>query len=416
VPLPTGLGALANRDFRVYYAGNLVAQIGSWMQAVSQSWLVLQLTDSAFLLGLIATLQSGPVLLLAVFTGVLADRLTKRHILQVTQSVQAILALGLALLVWSGHVRYGYVAAMAVIWGVTSALDQPARQSFIMELVGRAHVASAVGLNSASFNTARIIGPAVAGLLIARIGLFAGFLLNAVAFAVSIAALTRVPARAPSPRAGTTILEETLEGLAYAGRSSAIRFVLSLQAIVSFCVFNFSVYVPLLARNVLGLGSEGFGLLMACLGVGAVAAGLSLGAIGSRRLAPARIAVAVAAACAGLLGLSVTRSVWLAAGLLVGVGFTGTIAMAGCNTSLQLMAPDALRGRMMSVYILLSSGIFPIGAFVVGSLSQAWGVSAAFGVNGLVGLTALGVSVWLNPGRLKRPQAVGVDSARGTIH
>ena len=405
MPLPSGLRALANRDFRVYYAGNLVAQIGSWMQTVSQSWLVLQLTDSPFLLGLIATLQSGPILLLAVFTGVLADRLTKRNILIATQVVHGALALALGLLVWSGHVRYGYVAAMAVTWGVMSALDQPTRQSFIMELVGREHVTSAVGMNSASFNAARIIGPAVAGVLIARVGLFVGFMLNALAFVVSITALTRVPARAPTLRAHTTILEATVEGLRYAARTPAVRFVLTLQIVVSFCVFNFSVYVPLLARNVLGLGSEGFGLLMASLGVGAVAAGLSLGAIGSRRPPPNLIAAAAGAACAGLLGLAVTRSVGPAAVLLAGVGFAGTLAMGGCNTSLQLMAPDALRGRMMSLYTLLSSGVFPIGAFFIGSLSQTWGVSIAFAVNGALGLAALGTSVWLTPRRIRRSRA-----------
>jgi predicted MFS family arabinose efflux permease len=402
MPLPAGLIALANRDFRVYYAGNLVAQVGSWMQSVSQSWLVLQLTNSPFLLGLTATLQSGPILVLAVFTGALADRLTKRNILIVTQGVQGALALVLGLLVWSGHVRFGYIAVMAVVWGITSAFDQPTRQSFIMELVGRSHVVSAVGMNSASFNTARIVGPAVAGVLIARVGLFAGFMLNALAFAVSIAALTRVPARGPTPRASTTILDETLEGLTYAVRTPAVRFVLSLQVVVSFCVFNFSVYVPLLARNVLGLGSEGFGLLMASLGVGAIAAGLSLGTLGTRRPAPNVIATAATAACAGLVGLAVTRSVGLAIVLLAAVGFAGTLAMAGCNTSLQLIAPDAMRGRMMSLYTLLSSGVFPIGAFVVGALSQSWGVSTAFAVNGLVGLAVLGVSVWLTPARVRR--------------
>ena len=402
MPLPTGLRALANRGFRVYYGGNMVAQIGSWMQTVSQSWLVLQLTDSPFLLGLIATLQSGPILLLAVFTGVLADRVVKRNILVITQSVQGALALVLGFLVWSGHVRYGYVAVMAVIWGVMSAFDQPARQSFVMELVGREHVTSAVGMNSASFNTARIVGPALAGVLIARVGLFVGFMLNALAFVVSLVNLSRVPARPPSPRGSTTILEETLEGLGYAARTPAVRFVLSLQVVVSFCVFNFSVYVPLLARNVLGLGSEGFGLLMASLGVGAVVAGLSLGAIGTRRPAPNLIAAAAAAACAGLLGLAATRSVTPAAILLAMVGFTGTTAMAGCNTSLQLMAPDAMRGRMMSLYTLLSSGVFPIGALFIGSLSQTWGVSVAFAVNGTIGLAALGTSVWLTPRRIRR--------------
>ena len=387
---PAGLRALASRDFRVYYAGTLVSQIGNWMQTVTQSWLVLELTGSPFMLGLISTLQSGPILLLSIFTGVLADRLTKRNVLLFTQAVQGSLALVLGLLVWSGHVRYWTVAGMAVMWGVMNALDQPTRQSFIMELVDRRHVTSAVGMNSASFNSARIVGPAVAGVLIARFGLFPGFLLNALAFVVSITALTRVPARPPIPRAGAApVLEELTAGIAYALRTPAIRFTLGLQIIVSFCVFNFSVYVPLLASKVLGLGSEGFGFLMAALGIGAVTAGLSLGAISSRPPVPRLLAVALGLACAGLLGLSVTRSVGLAAVLLVAIGFTGTIVMVGCNTSLQLAAPDALRGRIMSLYTLLSGGVFPIGAFWVGAVSEARSVSAAFLVNGLIGLGAL---------------------------
>jgi predicted MFS family arabinose efflux permease len=390
VPLPAGLRALSRRDFRVYYAGTLVSQIGNWMQSVTQSWLVLELTGSPFLLGLTSTLQSGPILLLSIFAGVLADRLTKRNVLLCTQAVQGSLALVLGLLVWTGHARYWTVAAMAVMWGVMNALDQPTRQSFIMELVDRRHVTSAIGMNSASFNSARIVGPAVAGVLIARIGLFPGFLLNALAFAVSIFALTRVPARPPTPRTGTApMMEEIAEGVAYALRTPALRFVLGLQIIVSFCVFNFSVYVPLLASKVLGLGSEGFGFLMAALGVGAVTAGFSVGAIGSRAPPPGLIAVCVGAACAGLLGLSVTRHVWPAALLLVAVGFTGTIGMVGCNTSLQLAAPDALRGRIMSLYTLLSGGIFPIGAFFVGAVSEAAGVSRAFALNGALGLAAL---------------------------
>jgi MFS family permease len=390
VPLPVGLRALSNRDFRVYFAGTLVSQVCNWMQTITMSWLVLQLTSSPFLLGLIATLQFGPILLLSVFAGILADRLTKRNVLIFTQAGQAALALCLAALVWSGHARYWNVASMAVLWGVMSAIDQPTRQSFIIELVGRSHVVSAVGLNSASFNSARIVGPAVAGVLIARVGLFAGFLINALAFLVSITALTRVPAKPPTPRSGSAaVLEEIAEGVAYAARTPTMWLVLGLQVIVSFCVFNFSVYVPLLARKVLGLGSEGFGFLMAALGVGAVAAGLSLGAIGSREPPRRVIAWAVGLACAGLLGLSVARSFWVAALLLAMVGFTGTIVNAGCNTSLQLGAPDALRGRIMSLYTLLSGGIFPVSAFFVGAVSEAAGVSWAFAVNGALGLVAL---------------------------
>src|SRR5262245_61484606 len=199
------------------------------MQTITQSWLVLELTNSAFLLGLIATLQFGPILLLSVFGGILADRLVKRDILIVTQAVQAALALCLGILVWSGHARYWNVAVMAIGWGVMSALDQPTRQSFVMELVDRRNVASAVGMNSASFNAARILGPAAAGVLIARVGLFAGFLVNAFAFVVSIAALARIPSRRPTPRAtSVTVLEEIAEGIAYAARTPPVRFLLGL--------------------------------------------------------------------------------------------------------------------------------------------------------------------------------------------
>jgi len=396
VPLPAGLRALASPHFRVYFAGTLVSQICAWMQTVTQSWLVLQLTNSPFLLGLIVTLQFGPILLLSVFAGILADRLTKRNILIFTQAVQGALALTLAGLVWSGHARYGNVAVLAMMLGVMTALDQPTRQSFIMELVGRRWVASAVGLNSVSFNAARIVGPAVAGILIARVGLFMGFLLNGLAFGVSIAALTRVPARPPAPRASAApMLREIAEGIAYVIRTPAVRFVLGLQVIVSFCVFNFSVYVPLLATEVLGLGSEGFGFLMTMLGVGAMTAGLSLGAISARGLSSTVIAGAVGVACAGLLGLAVTRTFWPAGTLLAVVGFTATLAVTGCNTSLQLAAPDALRGRIMSLYTVLSGGIFPVSAFFVGAISEAAGVSRAFAVNGLLGLAALALLVSL---------------------
>jgi MFS family permease len=396
VPLPSGVAALSNRDYRVYFTGNVVAQIGSWMQTVSQSWLVLQLTNSPFLLGLTSTLQFGPILLLSAFTGVLADRLVKRNILIVTQSAQATLAFALGVLVWTDRAQYWNIAVVAVLWGLTSAFDQPTRLSFVMELAGRQHVVSAVGMNSASFNAARIVGPSVAGVLIARVGLFAGFVLNALAFLVSIVALSNIPARRPSPRTGTTtVVQEIAEGIAYALRTAAVRFILSVQVIISFCVFNFSVYVPLLARDVLGLGSEGFGLLMASLGIGAITAGLSLGAIGARRLPLRLIAAAAGCACAGLVGLSAVRSFWPAAALLAGVGLTGTFVVTSCNTSLQLMTPDALRGRVMSLYILLSGGVFPIGAFVIGWISEAWGVSTAFAFNGVLGLLALVATTWL---------------------
>lgn len=345
-------------------------------------------------------MQSGPILLFSIFTGVLADRTTKRTLLFVTQSTQCGLALTLGLLAWGGHAQYWHVLVVAVMWGIMSSIDQPARQSFVMELVGRAHVTSAVGLNSASFNAARIVGPSIAGLLIARVGLSPGFFLNAVAFVIAIALLTRVPGRRPAPRQATaTFGEDMREGLVYALGTPRVRLILGLQIIVSFCVFNFSVYVPLLAKNVLGMGAEGFGLLMGALGVGALSAGLAFGGFGGSAPRPTTIAVSVAVACGGLVGLSLTRWFWLAALLLTMTGFAGTLAMAGCNTSLQLIAPDALRGRVMSLYSLLSGGVFPIGAFVVGFISEHWGVPRAFLTQGLLGLFALAtLLIWWRRG------------------
>ena len=404
MPLPAGLRALNQRDYRVYFTGTVIGQTGTWMQTVTQSWLVLQLTNSPFKLGLTSTLLFGPILLFSIFTGVLADRATKRTLLFVTQTTQCGLALTLGLLAWGGHAQYWHVLVVAVMWGIMSSIDQPARQSFVMELAGREHVASAVGLNSAGFNGTRIIGPSIAGLLIARVGLSPGFFLNAVAFVIAIVLLTRVPGRRPTPRlSATTFVEDLLEGLVYALGTPWVRFILGLQIIVSFCVFNFSVYVPLLARNVLGMGAEGFGLLMGALGVGALSAGLSLGGFGGSAPRATTIAVSAAVACSGLVGLSLTRWFWLAAVLLVITGFSGTLAVAGCNTSLQLMAPDSLRSRVMSLYTLLSGGVFPIGAFVVGFISEHWGVPRAFLAQGALGLGALAaLFIWWRRGARER--------------
>jgi predicted MFS family arabinose efflux permease len=406
VRIPDGLRALHHRDFRVYYAGLLVAMTGTWMQNVAQAWLVLQLTNSPLLLGLIGTLQFAPILLFSVVTGAIADRVSKRRLLVTTLVTQSVLALTLAVLVGSGHARYWHVAAVAVIWGFAAALDQPARQSFVMELVGREDVMSAVGLASAAFNMARIVGPSVAGLLIGRAGIAPTFALNVLFFAVAIGALLSLERRRPVPRVtATTMIEEIVEGLGYALRTPRVRLLLGLLLIVSFCVFNFSIYVPLLARTVLGLGSEGFGLLMTALGVGAVAAGLSIGTVTGRQPSLVLAAIALSVACAGLLGLAAVGQVWTAAVLLVMVGFTATLVSAACNTSLQLLAPDRLRGRVMSVYTLVSGGVFPLGAFWVGAVSEARGVSTAFAVNGSLGLAGLGaLLLWWRarpPGRLR---------------
>jgi len=396
MPLPYGLRALNHRDFRRFYFSQLVAQVGSWMQTVAQAWLVLQLTNSPFKLGLLSTLQFSPVLLFSIVSGAVADRLPKRPLLVATQTTYACQGLLIALLVTTGHVEYWHVAVLGLALGFANVVEQPARQSYLMDLVGRADVSSAVALNSAGFNLARIIGPAVAGVVIARLDVAPAFLVSGLGFLGVIVTLLRMEARglpAASPRA--TILEEIAEGVRYVAGTPRLRLAIGFVFVVSLCVFNFSVYVPLLAKNVLGFGAEGFGFLMASLGVGAVGGALTVGARAAREPSVRSMFASATLALTMLLGLGVARRVELAVPLLFFTGYWGIMLMASCNTAIQLQAPDVLRGRVMSLYTWVSGGVFPVGAFIVGSIAQAWGVSAAFLWNGALGLTAVGgLALW----------------------
>jgi predicted MFS family arabinose efflux permease len=396
VPFPRGLHALNHRDFRLFWSGQLVSLIGTWMQSVAQAWLVLQLTDSPLRLGLIGTFQFAPVLLFSVVAGALADRLPKRRLILATQTALCLQALTITALVWTGHVQYWHVAVLALLLGCANVLDMPTRQAFVAEMVGKGDLVNAVALNSAAFNGARIVGPALAGLLIARFGVAPAFLLNGLSFLVVIGALFLVHAEgAPRPRAGTTVAQEVLEGLRYARRTPRIALMLGLVLVVSLCVFNFSVFVPLLARSVLGLGAEGFGFLMAALGVGAVTGALSLATLGGRQTPLRAIFMAGALSCAALLALATTAEFRVAVVLLFLTGYFSIVFVASCNTTLQLTTPDELRGRVMSLHTLMFGGVFPLGSFLVGAIAEAFGVPAALfaaGAGGLVGLAA--VAVW----------------------
>lgn len=393
--LPTGLRALHHPDFRRFFVAQLVAQTGTWMQTVAQAWLVLQITPSPFKLGLIGTLQFAPILLFSLVTGALADRLPKRRVLLFTQTALAGQALGLAALVASGRVEYWHVAVLAFGTGLANVIDQPARQSLVAEIVGRADVGSAVSLNSASFNAARIVGPSVGGLVIAGAGVVPAFLLNALGFAISISILLTLEAHGrPRSRPGR-VRDDIRTGLHYALRRPEIVLTLALLFAVALCVFNFTVYVPLVARTVLDVGAQGFGFLMAALGVGAVSGALAVGALGPRHPPRSLMFGAAAIACTALVALSAVRTFWAAAVVLFVMGFFGLVLVASCNTTMQLAAPDELRGRLMSLYTLIWGGTFPIGAFIVGSVSEQWGVGRALLVNGALGLSGVAVLlVW----------------------
>jgi MFS family permease len=387
---PAGLRALNHRDFRRFYGGQLVSLVGTWMQTVGQAWLVLSLTDSPFLLGLIGTIQYAPIMAFVVLSGAVVDRLPKRRVLLVTQAALAVQAFTLAALVAAGHVRYWHVAVLAFLYGLVNSLDMPARQSFVATLVGRGDVASAVSLNSAAFNTARMVGPAVAGLLIARVGVAPAFVLNGLSFVCVLAALATVRAEgAPAARVSAGMAADIRSGLAYAFRTPRIRLALGVVFLLSLFVFNFTVSVPLLARDVLGLGAEGFGFLMAALGIGAVGGALMLGAVGRTQPPVEMILTTAVVACGATLALAAVTHFAMAVAVLLVVGFASIATAAACNTTLQVTAPDELRGRVMSLYALVFGGTFPLASFLVGIVAEHWGVRTVFVVNGALGLVGL---------------------------
>lgn len=252
-----GLRALNHPAFRSFFLAQLVALVGAWMQTVAQAWLVLQLTDSPFKLGLLGTVQFGPILLLAPFAGVIADRWSRRHLLIAAQAALLGQAWALALLVATGRARYWQIVLLSLVTGLAHALDAPARQSLVMRLVGREDLVNAVALNSASYNTARIVGPAVAGVLIARVGVVPAFVINGLGFALVLVTLLGLPDDPSRHAGGTSMRHDFAEGLRYAVRTPRVRILLGLLFAVSLCVFNFVVYVPLLARTVLHLGPRG---------------------------------------------------------------------------------------------------------------------------------------------------------------
>src|SRR5690242_12710604 len=389
--VPAGLRALRHRDFRLFWSGQLVSLIGTWMQSVGQSWLVLELTNSPFRLGMIGTLQFGPILLFSFLGGAISDRVRKRRMLIGTQSALMLQALTLSALVWSGHVRFWHVAVLAALYGLANTLDMPARQSFIAHLVPRGDLMNAIALNSAVFNGARVVGPAAAGLLVAQYGTAAAFLFNGLSFLAVIAALVAIRTEgAPRPPSGLGMGAEIAQGVRYALGTPRIALVFCLLLSVSLFVVNTNVVVPLIARNVLHQGAHGFGLLMASLGVGAMIGALTVAALAVGRPPLGFVVGPAIAAAALLLALSAVQRFGLAAVVLVALGFSQIVFMTGCNTTVQITVPVDLRGRIMGLYALVFAGMTPIGSLMMGTIAERWGVDRACAVGGSVGLLLIG--------------------------
>ncbi len=385
--LPAGLRALGHRDFRLFWCGQLVSLIGTWMQSVGQSWLVLELTNSPFRLGLIGALQFGPILLFSFLSGAISDRVRKRRLLLGTQAALMLQAFTLAVLVASGHVQFWHVAVLAALYGLATTLDMPSRQSYVAHLVPRGDLMNAIALNSAVFNGARVVGPAAAGLLVARYGTAAAFLVNGASFLAVLGALAAIRTEgAPHPRSGLGIRAEIAEGVRYAAGTPRVALVMGLLTVVGLFLVNMNVLVPLIARDVLNEGAHGFGLLMAALGVGAVAGALAVAVLAVGR-PPVAMVVGPALAAAGLLLLlSTARHFGVTATVLVALGFAQIVFMTTCNTTVQIAVPDDLRGRVMGLYALVFAGMTPIGALIMGAVAERWGVSRACAVGGGAGL------------------------------
>jgi len=389
--LARGFRALEVRNYRLYWSGQLISQSGSWMQRTAQDWLVLQLTHSPFALGVVTALQFLPIMLLSLVGGVISDRMSKHRLVLITQTAALIQTIIFAVLVSTGMIQLWHIYILATAQGIINAIDNPARQTFAVELVGREYLVNAVALNSMTFNGARIIGPALAGLLIAKVGTASTLYLNAVSFVAVIAGLLMMdPAAffsAPPPMTGPAG-RRLLEGLAYVWRTPTVMMIMIIVAAIGTFGYNFSVVIPLLAGFVLHTDAAGFGGLSAFLGAGSL-----IGAIGiayARKITLRRLVIA--SGCFSLLlgAVALSTSYLLSAVLLIAIGFAGILFSTSANSLLQLTVPDSLRGRVMGLYMLLFAGSTPIGGFLIGSLSNVIGVSETLLLCALLCLLGVG--------------------------
>jgi len=380
--------ALRHRNFRLFVFGQGISVIGTWMQSTAQVWLVLTLTNSPFLLGTVNAFQWIPVTLLSLVGGVYADRLPKRRLLLITQTSLMVLPFVLALLTWTGIVRYWHIAALALLLGLTNSLDMPTRQSFFAEMVEREDLANAIALNSAIINGGRVIGPAVAGLIIASAGVAPAFLLNGISFLAVIAALASMQVRPMLAVPRQPMLDHIGEGLRYVRQTPTVLTTLVLLAAVSAFVLNFNILIPVLARSVLKGSAGTYGTLLATVGTGSLIGALLLAS--ASRQGPRRELIPLGAAVVSLavFFLGFTHSYPPAAALAFIGGLAMILFASSSNSVVQMQVPDQLRGRVMSVHAMVFAGSSPIGAILTGGVMDLWGPAAGFFVGGSLGLLA----------------------------
>jgi len=375
----SGFQSLRIRNFRLFWVGQIISLTGTWMQTTAQAWLVLKLTqDSPFALGVVTTLQFLPVMIFALYGGVLADRLPKRPTLIITQTLLMIQAAIFGGLVATGNIQLWHVYVLAVVQGLITAIDNPVRLAFIYEMVGRDDLINAVGLNSMSFQGARIFGPAAAGILINVIGIAPALIFNAVSFIPVIWAFFLMDPKqlfATTATPAGSMLSKLKEGLAYSLHTPVVFAILIVAAFIGTFGFNFTIIVPLVADNVLKTDASGYGFLNAAMGIGALIS--TLVTAYSSNVTLRRLLISGGLFSIFLGTLAISNSFWLSMVLFVIVGFTGITCATAVNSLLQLNTPDHLRGRVISINVLLTVGSTPIGGFFLGTLAQLAGVETA---------------------------------------
>jgi MFS family permease len=376
--------ALEHRNYRLFFSGQLISLIGTWTQSIGESWLVYRLTGSSALLGITGFCAQIPVFLLASVGGTVADRHNRHRIIICTQTAAMLLASTLAALTLSGHVRVWQVFTLAALLGTVNAFDIPARQAFLVELVGREDLVNAIALNSSMVNGARIVGPAIAGVVIAAVGEGWCFLANAVSYIAVLSGLLlmRIGPRPIAPRTGS-VLSEVLDGFRFVRRTMPVRALLLLLGIVSFAGMPYAVLMPVFADRILHGGARALGMLMGAAGLGAMAGALTLAARRSLRGLGRWVAMASAGFGASLLLFSFSRSFALSLVLLVPVGFCMMVQMASSNTLIQSMVPDALRGRVMAIYSMMFMGMAPVGALFAGVMAERVGAPRTVAIGGV---------------------------------
>lgn len=388
--------ALRHRNFKLFFFGQAVSLVGTWMHSTAQGWLVLKLTDSAFYLSLVQAVGSLPILFLSLLGGVVADRVAKRNLLLVTQALSMLLALTLAVLVSLGLVRAWHVVLIAGLLGVVNTFDIPGRQSFIIEMVGKEDLMNGIALNSAIFNGARIVGPAIAGVLLGVVGISACFYINAASYVAIIVGLAVMRFESPkTKRESYPMLKELGEGLNYVRHAPSVSSFIFMVAITSLFSIPYIALMPVFARDILGIGAKGLGAMMGSAGLGALIGALHLASYGSTRRKGLTAFVAATASATALFLFSFSRAPLFSYALLVVVGWGMITQLATVNTMLQDDVPDALRGRVMSLYTLVFLGFIPVGNLIIGALAHYIGTPHAVALGAAICLlTYAGLAVF----------------------